>query len=61
MKYDFDTLPNRKGSDSTKWNVKENELPMWIADMDFEVALPIQKAILDRASHPVYGYPDIPE
>ena len=41
MKYDFDTLPNRKGSDSTKWNVKENELPMWIADMDFEVALPI--------------------
>lgn len=59
MKYDFDTLPNRKGTDSIKWDVKENELPMWIADMDFEVALPIQKAILERASHPVYGYPDV--
>lgn len=59
MKYDFDTLPNRKGTDSIKWDVKENELPMWIADMDFEVALPIQKAILEKASHPVYGYPDV--
>ena len=59
MKYNFDNLPDRRKSDSTKWNVKENELPMWIADMDFEVAPAIQKVILSRASHPVYGYPDI--
>lgn len=61
MKYDFDALPPRRGTDSIKWNVRENELPMWIADMDFAVAPPIQKAILERASHPVYGYSDIQE
>lgn len=59
MKYNFDILPNRRNTDSIKWNVKENELPMWIADMDFEVAPAIQKALLDRVSHPVYGYSDV--
>ena len=37
MKYDFDTVVNRRNTDSLKWNVAENELPMWVADMDFRL------------------------
>ena len=33
MKYDFDTVVNRRGTDSLKWDVADNELPMWVADM----------------------------
>ena len=45
MKYDFDTVINRRGTDSVKWDVGENELPMWVADMDFRVAPEIGEAI----------------
>ena len=33
--YDFDKDINRRHTNSLKWDVKENELPMWVADMDF--------------------------
>lgn len=56
MKYNFDKIIDRRHTDSCKWDVLDNELPMWVADMDFEVAKPIQDAIITRASHPVYGY-----
>ncbi len=61
MKYNFDKTIDRRGSDSCKWNVLENELPMWVADMDFEVAPKIKEAIISRASHPVFGYSDMQE
>jgi len=38
MTYDFDVLTDRRGTDSEKWDVGENELPMWVADMDFRTA-----------------------
>ena len=38
MVYDFDEIISRRGTDSLKWDVKENELPMWVADMDFKTA-----------------------
>ncbi len=38
MKYDFDHVTDRSGTNSAKWNVLQNELPMWIADMDFPAA-----------------------
>ncbi len=60
MKYDFDEVISRRGTSSLKWDVKENELPMWVADMDFPVAKPIQEAILKRASHPIFGYQSYP-
>lgn len=56
MKYDFTNILNRRESDSIKWDVDENTLPMWIADMDFKVAPCITKALLDRVNHPIYGY-----
>ena len=37
MKYNFDKIANRLNTSSIKWDVKENELPMWVADMDFHV------------------------
>ena len=48
MKYDFDTVVNRRNTDSLKWNVAENELPMWVADMDFKTAPEITEAIKAR-------------
>ena len=59
MKYDFDTPVERFGTDSIKWNVKEGELPMWVADMDFKTAPEIIEAIGKRLEHGVFGYSGI--
>ena len=62
MQYDFDKFIERKGTDSVKYDLngvifgKEDLLPMWVADMDFEVPDFIREAITERAAHPVYGY-----
>ena len=61
MAYDFDTPINRKGTDSTKWNVAENELPMWVADMDFQTSPEIREAMQKRLDHGVFGYADVPD
>lgn len=39
-----------------KWDVNENELPMWVADMDFQTAPEIREAIQKRANHGIFGY-----
>ena len=57
--YDFDKVIDRRNSDSVKWNVGENELPMWIADMDFPTAPSIREAIAKRAAHGIYGYSEM--
>ena len=36
-------------------------IPLWVADMDFAVAPAIQKAIMQRAQHPVFGYTYVQE
>jgi cystathionine beta-lyase len=59
--YDFDTQVNRRNTNSMKWDVAENELPMWVADMDFKTAPEIQNAIIERAKHGVFGYSIIPD
>lgn len=56
MKYDFDKLTDRRNTGALKWDVSENELPMWIADMDFEVAPAIKREILKTAEHGIFGY-----
>ncbi len=61
MRYDFDTVINRRNTNSLKWNVKENELPMWVADMDFQTAPEIQAALMRRAEHGVFGYSAVPD
>ena len=59
--YDFDKITDRSCTLSYKWDVKSDELPMWVADMDFEVADPIKRAITDRAEHGIFGYTMIPD
>ena len=61
MKYDFETLIDRHGTNSLKWDLFDDDLPMWVADMDFRVAPKIQEAISRRAEHPVYGYTIVPD
>ena len=59
--YDFDELVDRRGSYSLKWDVGKQELPMWVADMDFKAAPEIRAAIEKRAIHGVFGYTIIPD
>lgn len=50
--YDFTHVPKRQGN-SIKWGgLKEKELPMWIAEMDFKIAPGLKKtgAYLPQAS-----------
>ncbi len=61
MKYDFDAPTDRRGTYSLKWEVAENELPMWVADMDFPAAPEITRAISERAAHGVFGYTNVPD
>ena len=56
MKYNFDELSERRNTNSRKWDVKENELPMWVADMDFLVFPEIKNAIIEAANRGSYGY-----
>lgn len=37
--YSFDKIIDRKNTNSLKWDVLDGELPMWVADMDFEVQI----------------------
>ena len=62
MKYDFDTVYNRKGTNSVKYkihprypNVSEL-IPMWIADMDFKTAPEIVSALREAADEGIFGY-----
>ena len=59
--YDFDTVVDRRNTGSLKWDVAENELPMWVADMDFKTAPQIIDAISERVSHGVFGYSILPD
>ena len=62
MDFDFDTIIDRHGTNSIKYDFAverkkpQGVLPMWVADMDFpappEVLADIQKA----ASHGIFGY-----
>ncbi len=55
-RYNFDNPPQRRGTASLKWAVAENELPMWVADMDFPVAPEIKEALRRRVDHGIFGY-----
>ncbi|MBR5679947.1 MAG: PatB family C-S lyase [Clostridia bacterium] len=58
MTFDFDSIVERRGTGSIKWDVKDGELPMWVADMDFRTAPAIREAVAKIAEHGIYGYTD---
>ena len=63
MKYNFDEIVNRRGSNSYKWDSASNEnvLPMWVADMDFRTAPAVISALEKRIKHGVFGYTKVPQ
>ena len=59
--YDFDKVIDRRNTSSLKWDVAEGELPMWVADMDFETAPCIVDALKRRVEERIFGYGIIPD
>lgn len=65
--YDFDKITDRHGTDALKTDVLEERygradlLPLWVADMDFEVAPCITEALRERMKHPIFGYTVTPD
>ena len=55
MRYDFDEIIDRGGTNSSKWR-NERVLPMWVADMDFKAAPEILAAAQKRLDNGVFGY-----
>lgn len=61
-KYNFDKMTQRRGTSSLKWDDCDGaKYPLWVADMDFETAPAIKKAIEERTSHGIFGYNIIPD
>ena len=66
MKYNFDKIIDRTGTDDLKHGVLEerygdaNLLPLWVADMDFETPQFITDAIRRRLDHSLFGYTMMP-
>jgi cystathionine beta-lyase len=74
VKYDFDELIERRGTDCVKWDERPrvgehssgmvpsaDVIPLWVADMDFKAAPAILEAVKKRAEHGVFGYNIVPE
>ena len=64
---DFDTVYDRIGTDSSKWDAQiarygrdKIEVGMGTADQDFRIAPPITRALRERIGHENYGYLTIP-
>ncbi|KIR03625.1 Aspartate aminotransferase [Lachnospiraceae bacterium TWA4] len=51
MNYDFDKMVNRRGTNSLKWNVDENELPMWVACTYIQKKLPELYVVPSEATY----------
>jgi cystathionine beta-lyase len=67
MRYDFDTVLDRRNTHSLKWDHCRTEfgladvIPLWVADMDFAAPPAVVEAIERRAAHGAYGYVSVPE
>jgi len=65
----FDEIINRHHTNSMKWDyahqfleeeqAKTDPLPMWVADMDFKIAPPIEAALHEVLRHGIPGYTGI--
>lgn len=64
MNFDFDTLIDRRNTNSVKWDMLENiygvspedGIAMWVADMDFKAPPAVNATLKNMAEHGVYGY-----
>ena len=64
MKYNFDEIVDRKGSDCLKYDFAlerkkpEDVLPLWVADMDFKTAPCITERMQKDIELGIFGYTD---
>jgi cystathionine beta-lyase len=58
MSIDFDTVYDRRDTDSLKWRrYKDRDvIPMWVADMDFRSPEPVVEALHQRVEQGIFGY-----
>lgn len=71
MKYDFETIMDRRGKDALAvdsvgehvWGSEPEKpaegfdfIPMWVADMNFPTCPSVTEAIEERVKHPAFGY-----
>lgn len=63
MKYDFDEIVPRRGTNAIKWDMDTDPevLPMWVADMDFRTAPAVAAALQRRVQHDIFGYATAPK
>lgn len=64
MKYDFDKIIPRRGTNSYKWDSMSTDkdvLPLWVADMDFRTAPAIIEVLDKRVKHGIFGYVHVPD
>lgn len=60
--FDFDKIIDRHGTDCVKYDGVKNEfgctdvLPMWVADMDFQVPPAVMDAVRECCDRGIYGY-----
>lgn len=63
----FDKVINRRNTDCLKYDFAKRRgypkdvLPLWVADMDFEVSSHITDAIVERNAHGIFGYSEVGE
>lgn len=61
-KYDFDTITDRKNTNSLKYDfaiergMPADVLPLWVADMDFKTLREVTEALAAKAEHGIFGY-----
>ena len=64
MKYNFDEIIDRRGTDCLKYDFgmkrkgRTDLLPMWVADMDFKLPEEILAELHKRVDHGIFGYTD---
>ena len=58
MTFDFNTVIERRGTDSQKWQkyAGRDVLPLWVADMDFKSSPAIIAALQERVATGLFGY-----
>lgn len=67
MSYDFDRIVDRRGTNCLKYDFarergkREDMLPLWVADMDFQTAPEILERLQQAVSHGIFGYSESKE
>ena len=65
MRYDFDTVIDRKNTNSLKYDFAVERgrpadvLPLWVADMDFKAPEPVLAALHSAVDHGIFGYSEV--